>query len=289
MSDSHLYEHLRHRGVISLGGFDAQSFLQSLLTNDIRQLHHHPCLYSCLLTPQGKFLYDFFVMRHEDEIWLDCSAANIKDIMKRLTVYSINTKVQIHNVSQKYAVFWLSEVAEKAPPPLGISYQDPRNPAMGGRAVLEHSHALDWLKTHLSYHSETGGYDRRRYALGIPEGDRDMLPEKHFPHDFGLEHIGAIDYKKGCYVGQEVTTRTKHRGKVRKKPYKVTANAPLPPYGTAITLGGKVVGILCSSEGLEGLAVIRDEKLEELKVHNKGELKVKNIPIHVECPEWYKV
>lgn len=278
------YEHLQHRGVIALGGYDIQHFLQSLITNDIRQLQSKPVIYSCLLTPQGKFLYDFFVFRHKDEIWLDCSAAHTKEIIKRLTIYSINTHIEIHNISSRYAVFWLSEHCP-VPPELGAGGIDPRNSSMGARVILEHMRSLEWLKSH-GFVAHEEGYDKRRYMLAVPEGNRDILSEKHFPHELGLEYLHAIDYHKGCYVGQEVTTRTKHRGKVRKKPYKVISSEALPPFGSEIMAGSVSVGMLCSSHGTEGLAIIRDDRLENALQH-KDALMVKNIPITIACPEWY--
>lgn len=247
---------LTNRSVIRLRGADAETFLQGLLSNDVRKATPHHALYALILTPQGKFLYDFFIIRHDDGLLLECSAARTLEIIKKLGMYKLRSEVSIEDASAQYNVMALTGISNA--PEGVIAYVDPRNPALGVRVLLEKNASLP---------HPTGNYtdyETLRIGLGIPSGDEDMISGEDFPHDFGMDNLNAIDYQKGCYVGQEVTARVHHRGKARKKIYCISLPRPAAK-GTAITVGGRTFGSLLSSINGKALALLDQEMVEKEK------------------------
>lgn len=244
---------LSGRSVLQVAAADSMTFLQSLITNDIHKATQDHAIYACMLTPQGKFLFDFFICRHEEPFWLDCAASRIEDLKKRLAMYKLRSKVDISDISDRYEVIASSEPL----PDAAVSFADPRTEKLGFRAIVPRGSIPQWIGT-------IEDYERLRISLRIPDGEKDLIPEKHFPLHFRMEEINAIDYNKGCYVGQEVTSRTKHLGVIRKSLYTVEGKGPLPPIGTPITSEGRQVGELRSSIGNLGLALLEVEAVENM-------------------------
>lgn len=194
MAEKPFYVKLKNRGLIHLEGEDRHDFLQGLITNNIDTLSPEKPLYACLLTPQGKFLHDFFVIEGKDFTLLDCEGgARAQDLFDRLNKYRLRKNVQIsvepHN--DVYVIFGA---------PVGLP--DPRDPEMGNRAFeqpdLEEKPFEAW--------------DTNRIALTIPDGSRDLIPEKSTMDEAHMDKLNAIDYDKGCYIGQELTARMHYRG-----------------------------------------------------------------------------
>lgn len=198
MPESPFFVTLKNRGLIHVEGDDRHDFLQGLITNDINKLEAGKILYACLLTPQGKFLHDFFIHDTGDAFLLDCEGgARAADLFRRLNMYRLRADVQISAEENMpvYAVFGT---------PIGTA--DPRDPEMGNRSFekpdLEEKPFENW--------------DHHRIELTIPDGSRDLIPEKSTMDEGKMDQLSAIDYDKGCYVGQELTARMHYRGLGKK-------------------------------------------------------------------------
>jgi tRNA-modifying protein YgfZ len=252
---------LEDRGVISVSGADATSFLQGLLTNDVERLAPSEARYAALLTPQGKILFDMIVVRapgQEPAYLIDCTAAQAADLAKRLGFYKLRAKVAIADMSADRAVaaFWGAEAPGVAD---GVLYTDPRDPRLGGRAILPRPIAAAVGLEH------AGEYEGLRIAAGTPKGGLDFAYADAFPHDANFDLLHGVDFDKGCYVGQEVVSRMKHRGTARKRVARVKLAGPAPAPGTPVMDGELAVGALGSSSGREALALLRLDRAEEAK------------------------
>jgi tRNA-modifying protein YgfZ len=251
---------LEDRGVVRVSGADAVSFLQGLLTNDVERLTLGEARYAALLTPQGKILFDMIVVRAPDAdgavFLLDCGAAQAADLAKRLGFYKLRAKVAIADESAGRAVaaFWGDEPASVDG---GILYADPRNPRLGWRAILPRSLAAAVGSEHVNE------YEGLRIAVVAPKGGVDFAYGDAFPHDADLDLLHGVDFDKGCYVGQEVVSRMKHRGTARRRIVRVKLAGPPPAPGTPVVDRELVVGALGSSFGRDALALLRLDRAED--------------------------
>ncbi len=257
---------LDDRGVVRVSGEDASGFLQGLLTNDVAGLGPHQARYAALLSPQGKILFDFLVVRApvaDDEFLLDCPAAHAAGLAKRLALYKLRAKVVIVDESADHGIiaYWHGE-PENAPG--GVFYADPRAGALGHRAILPRAKAVAIGE------ASVGEYEALRISLGVPKGGVDFAYGEAFPHDAGLDLLHGVDFQKGCYVGQEVVSRMKHRGEARKRIVRVRLSGPAPAPGAAVTDGALPVGVLGSSSGRHALALVRLDRVEEAKAAGRA-------------------
>src|ERR1700728_1471881 len=250
---------LEDRGVLSVSGEDATSFLQGLLTNDVERLQPSEARYAALLTPQGKSLFCMIVRRapgEEPSYLIDCAPAQAADLAKRLGFYKLRAKVAVADVSADRAVaaFWGDESPSVAE---GLLYADPRDPRLGWRAILPRPLAA-------AIGSEHGGeYEGLRIAVGAPKGGLDFAYADAFPHAANFDLLHGVDFDKGCYVGQEVVSRMKHRGTARKRVTRVKLGGPAPAPGTPVMDRELAVGALRSASGREALALLRLDRAEE--------------------------
>lgn len=268
---------LPDRGLVGLGGIDAREFLQNLVSNDVRRLAPDCTIYALLLTPQGKFLYDFFVVEiaHKEagtQLLLDCERDRVDDLISRLTLYRLRANVVIENLSDHFEVRAAFggpaaiEIGLNAAPGStrfeagGAVFVDPRLADLGIRAILPLGQSL---KITSAQTAAVDDYELHRLRLGVPDGSHDLDVNRTFPLEAGLEDLHAIDYGKGCYVGQELTARTHYRGTVRKRLFPVTVDGPLPEYGTAVLLGDQRAGDVRSGRDGQALAMLRFEHVEE--------------------------
>jgi len=252
---------LEDRGVLAVSGADATTFLQGLLTNDVERLQPSEARYAALLTPQGKILFDMIVVRapgEEPSHLIDCAAAQAADLARRLGFYKLRAKVAIANVSVDRAIvaYWGAEPATVAE---GLVYADPRDPRLGWRAILPRPIAAAVGVEHVAE------YEGLRIAVGAPKGGLDFAYADAFPHDANFDLLHGVDFDKGCYVGQEVVSRMKHRGTARKRVARVKLAGPAPAPGTPVMDRELAVGALGSSSGTEALALLRLDRAEEAK------------------------
>jgi folate-binding protein YgfZ len=251
---------LRERGIVEVAGADAASFLQGLITNDIAKVDAQHGIYAALLTPQGKVIYDFLIHAAPDGFYLDCVRTHAADLAGRLKKYKLRAKVTIADRSAE-----LAAVALAADASLPESIEDPRVPALGRRAILpaaDVERRLRALGYDLRPESE---YQAHRLALGVPDAAADIPPETLFPLDCNFEELNGVDFAKGCYVGQELTARMKHRATARRRLLPVSAAEALPPTGTPLKIGSIEIGELRGAIGNKGMALVRLDRLGNVR------------------------
>lgn len=236
---------LPHRGVIEIEGEDKTTFLQGLISNDINLVTPEQAIYATLLTPQGRFLFDFFIIEKEGTFLLDVESARLEELLKKLSLFKLRSKVTLkaRQDLKVYAIWGESFPLE--------AYPDPRLEALGARLMGE-----------ATPNSSAEDYDLHRLKLGVPEGGRDLLPEKSILLESGLDELNAISWTKGCYMGQELTARTKYRGLVRKRLFPVKIEGPAPENGAEVFLDGTSVGEMRSHRDGYGLALLRIEAVK---------------------------
>ncbi|MBA5779272.1 folate-binding protein YgfZ [Stappia sp. F7233] len=250
------------RGVVHVTGPDARGFLQNLLTCDMDDVDEAGAGYGALLTPQGKILFDFLLLKIDDGYLLDTPRQTLADFAKRLTFYKLRAKVDIRDVSEDLAVLaaWGGDGQPEMP---ATVVRDPRLAALGFRAIGARSAIGADLATPGFEASDEADYHAHRIALGIPEAPADFTYGDAFPHDADLDALNAVAFDKGCFVGQEVVSRMKHRGNLRRRIILVHGDRDLPEPGTEIVAGGRPAGTIGSSSGAAGLALVRLDRIRE--------------------------
>ena len=266
---------LEDRGLLRLTGSDAKPFLQGLISNDTKKLASNRAIHAALLSPQGKYLHDFFLAEWENGLYLDCEAARRDDLKRRLSIYKLRSQIAIAEAEPGLAVFALFgtgaiEAVKLEPKPGaarlfagGIAYVDPRLAAAGLRAILT---AADAERTLHSAGFMPGGaedYERLRLGLGLPNGSLDLDVDKTVLLEAGFEELNGVDFSKGCYMGQEVTARTKYRGLIKRHLLQVTIEGTPPPRGAPLLMDGIEVGEMRSSCGDLGLALVHLDRFAE--------------------------
>jgi tRNA-modifying protein YgfZ len=255
---------LPDRALFFIEGPDAGHFLHNLVTADIEGLSPGQATYAALLSPQGKMLFDFFVLRTQEAYLIDCAARQRAELVKRLGFYKLRAKVSVGIHEGEVGV-------SPQEPDKGVHFADPRAAALGWRFVVER----DSL-------AESPDYDAARIALGLADSDADLGSGEFFPHEANLDQLGAASFTKGCYVGQEVVSRMEHRGTARSRILPVELGDEAPPKGTEIRAGDKLIGSMLSSSGTHGLALIRLDRLAEVT----EPLLTRNVSVSVLKPRW---
>ena len=268
------FERLESRGILSVGGEDRTTFLQGLISNDIDRVAVDRAIWAALLTPQGKYLHDFFVAGIDETLYLDCESDRLMDLGKRLHRYKLRAQVELR-IGEGMAVYALfgggaldalnlsADAGAARSLRDGIVYTDPRLPAVGARALLPACDAENLLET-LGFHAaDTNSYETLRLEHGLSDGSRDLIVEKSTLLESNFDELHGVDWDKGCYMGQELTARTKYRGLVRKRLMPVRIDGPVPELGTPLMAGDKEIGEMRSGQNSRGLALIRLERFEE--------------------------
>ena len=250
---------LDDRAVLALGGTDARDFLQGLVTNDLSACTEKCALYAALLTPQGKILFEFFIIPDgENRFLIDCAGVRAADLSKRLSMYKLRAKVGIAPQPQlAVGAAWEKDGATPQMPAGAVSVADPRLPSLGLRVIAPR----DVLARAFGGFSQ-GDYTEHRLSLGVPDS-ADLPPDSVFALDAGLEELNGVSFKKGCYVGQEVTARMKHRATARRRFVLVESAGALPAAGTPVESDGREIGTLASGGTNRALALIRLDHLAE--------------------------
>jgi folate-binding protein YgfZ len=259
---------LTDRAILAIAGDEARAFLQGLITNDIRGLTPDAALHAALLTPQGKILFDFLLYDAGSQILVDCPRADAEGLRKRLLLYRLRAKLDIA-ARDDLAVLAHWDGAEPSAP----AWRDPRHPLLGWRsAVGANSVAADG--------ASEAAFLAHRLDLGIPEG-ADFGHDAMFALDAGLEELHGVAFDKGCYIGQELTARMKHRGTARKRLLAIEGESLLPPPPTPITAEGREIGSLASIYGTRGFALLRLDRLAET---DAAALAAAGVHVHVRAP-----
>ena len=290
MTDNPRFAILEDRGILAVSGSDRTDFLQGLVSNDIGKVAPGHAVYAALLTPQGKYLHDFFVSEATGEgadmLLLDCELGGLADLQKRLSIYKLRADVSLEDRSGDFTVAAIFGEGSIEAAMEGVAvYADPRLAKAGVRCVLVKADAQTLLEKAGFTATEPADYDRLRLTLGLPDASRDLIPEKSILLENGFDELNGIDWDKGCYMGQELTARTKYRGLVKKRLMPVTFVGPPPEPGTPIMLGEKEAGEVRSSQPAEdggiGLALIRLEALE-----NSADLMAGGVVVTPQKPDW---
>ena len=226
------------RTVLRIGGAEREEFLQGIVTNDVARARDG-LVYAALLTPQGKYLADFFLLAEEDAILLDIATPLAQGLAQRLSMYKLRADVTVGATE-------IAVTRGLGPAPEG-AYPDPRHPDLGWRAYGAGGGAaeVDW--------------DAIRVAHCIPESGIELIPNDTFMLEAGFERLDGVDFKKGCYVGQEVTARMKHKTELRKG-FATVAVEGTAPVGTDIMANGKPAGTLYTQAGGRGIAYLRFDR-----------------------------
>jgi folate-binding protein YgfZ len=272
------------RGVVAVGGPEAERFLNDLVTADISRAGPGQAVFAGLLSPQGKILFDFIVHRDGERFLFDLPRPVAADFVRRLGFYKLRAKVTVEDLTADSQVLalWGPEGVHHLD---GVAAApDPRVAALGWRLIVpaEAPPVFDGFAA-----ATAADYDQRRIALGVPEGGLDFAYGDAFPHDADMDQLAGVDFAKGCYIGQEVVSRMEHRGTARRRIVIAEGNAALPTPGTELTAGGKPVGVLGSSAGRSALALVRLDRAKEA-VDAGAPIVAGDTTVSLSLPGWAK-
>jgi folate-binding protein YgfZ len=282
---------LPHRSVIAIGGADRVEFLQGLISNDTTKVAPGHAIWAALLTPQGRFLNDMFVVDGgAGTLLLETERERAPALAKKLNLYKLRSKVTVEDrsASSEVAVVFGDGAGNALPIANGlggaISFVDPRLPDLGVRVLAPAGKAASLLQARGFTQASLDDYDALRLALGVPDGSRDLPVEKALLLESGFDELNGVDWKKGCYMGQELTARTKYRGLVRKRLFPVRIEGTLPVAGTTVELDGQDVGELRSGAGERAIAMLRLDA-----ARGGGALTAGGARIVPEFPAWMRL
>ncbi|MBU6236033.1 MAG: hypothetical protein KGQ41_09325, partial [Alphaproteobacteria bacterium] len=237
-------------------GADANVFLQGLLTQDMNVLDTQNVTYGAMLTPQGKIDFDFLIWKQDDGYILECEATRADVLAERLSTFKLRRNVALNVQPIQVVTLWGNEDALKA-----FSYErDPRHQQIGCRKIFQQP--IDKNELSAAIEVESDFYYRLLLQYGIPNGSRDIAIGEDTAADINLEKLNGVSYTKGCYMGQELTSRMHHRGLSKKGLYPVAiTGTPLSPFTDIVSPEGNLIGEMRSSNGDMGLAMLRHDSL----------------------------
>lgn len=291
------YAVLEERGILAIGGEEARPFLQGLISNDIDKVTPARAIYAALLTPQGKYLFDFMIAEQVGRLLLEAEAARLQALSQRLTMYKLRAKVEIADLSAEIATVAMPGPSGRDAFDLpdepgaaiglegGVVFVDPRLAELGARALLPRSALPAALETSGLNPIEASAYHVLRLRLGVPEGSPDLAVDKSTLLESGFEELNGVDFKKGCFVGQELTARMKYRGLVKKRLMPISFEGSAPAPGATIKAGEREIGEVRSAADGQGLALLRLDRLADvegqgLPLHADGTM------IAAQKPDW---
>jgi folate-binding protein YgfZ len=276
-----------HRSVIAVGGADRVEFLQGLISNDTTKVAPGRAVWAALLTPQGRFLNDMFVADGgDDTLLLETERERAPALAKKFSLYKLRSKVTVEDRSAAMEVAVVFGTgAERALEIDGaIAFVDPRLAELGVRVLAPAGTVAALLSARGITAAPLDDYDALRLSLGVPDGSRDLPVEKALLLESGFDELNGVDWKKGCYMGQELTARTKYRALVRKRLFPVSVEGALPAPGTSVYLDGKEVGELRSGSGRRALALLQAEA-----ARGPGPLLADGVQLIATIPPWMRI
>lgn len=261
--------------MIEISGEDRVGFLQGLVSNDVAEAAPGRAVWAALLTPQGKWLADFFMLADAERLLLECEREQVGMLVQKLSRFRLRSKVAVRDASADYAVYVAWDGAQVLPQG-AISAPDPRLPDAGYRVLSA---------TRLETDSSEQDWDLHRLALGLPDGSRDMETEKSVLLEAGFDELNGVSWTKGCYLGQELTARTKYRGLVKRRLIPVDIEGQLPLPGTPVFAAGREVGAMRSGRGQLGLALLRIDALDNKPLSCDAATLVPRVPAWMALPQ----
>ena len=278
---------LPDRGVVKVADDDARRFLNGLITNDMGKVAPGSARFAALLTPQGKIIVDFFVAEAEPSdgggFFLDCPLALASALVEKLNFYKLRAKVAVEDLSAALGVIAVWDGAGLSD--LGLSYADPRLPALGTRTILPPELATEAAAELGATLTDAAAYDAHRIALGVPRGGMDFAYGDTFPHEADMDQLAGVDFEKGCYVGQEVVSRVEHRSSARSRILPIAYDEFAPSADVPVMAGEKQVGTLGSTAKGRGLAFVRLDRVADALAAGTP-LSCGNLPVHLVKPDW---
>ena len=287
---------LDDRAILYINGEDAKEFLQNLISNDINKVNDVNSCFSSLLTPQGKFLYEFIIIKHKSGYLLDCEKPQAEELFKQLSLYKLRSKVEILNLSNEFVVAafshekFLTFDETKDQPGYTIKYRedpiflDPRNKDLGARLIINLEKLYLSLKKLDLHDANLKEYYSLSHSLGIVPRDLNKLKDKLFGIECNFEELNGIDFKKGCYVGQENTARIKIKNKLSKRLFPINViNGKLHEVDSIYNNEVEIGKVLIDSDYPFALIKYLNENFDE-----KANLKTKEASININKPEWIK-
>ena len=278
---------LEDRAILYINGSDSDKYLQNLISNDIKKVSENKSCFASLLSPQGKFLFDFIVVKHKDGYFLDCEKRVVDQLYKKLVMYKLKSKVEILNLSNEFVVAAFSHdkflSIDGAKDELGYTFRynedhvllDPRNKKLGGRIIGNLEKLYMSLKKMKLKSSSTDEYYKLSFELGIPQSNMDQLQEKLFGIECNFVELNAIDFKKGCYVGQENTSRIKNKNKLNKRLLPLQVKEGSINNNDPITSNKVEIGkVLIANKFSFGLIKFKDKEFEYNKEFKCGEANI---------------
>jgi len=285
------------RGVVTVAGSDRIDFLQGLISNDAARAADDRAIWSALLTPQGKFRHDFFLVGQGERVLIECEAGDrLMDLGVTLRRYVLRADVKL-GVAKDLAVFQVAgegalgalglAATPGAAQPFagGVAFVDPRLSGGGARVLAPAERTRTAFADAGIAEGEKTAWDAIRIPLGLPDGSADLQVDKAILLENGFDELGGVDWKKGCYMGQELTARTKYRGLVKKRltPLRLEGGAARP--GQLVTLGGKEAGEVRSVAGEWALALLRLKVVRDAEASGRR-LEVDGAPAEPVRPDW---
>jgi folate-binding protein YgfZ len=287
---------LEDRGILYINGTDTKEFLQNLISNDINKVNETNSCFASLLSPQGKFLFAFIITKHKSGYFLDCEKSQENALFKQLSIYKLRSNVEIMNLSNEFVIAAFSREKflkfEGAKDELGntIKYRedsillDPRNKNLGARLIINLEKLYLSLKKLELKDSKADQYYKLSHELGIAQKNMNMLQNKLFGIECNFEELNAIDFKKGCYVGQENTARIKLKNKLSKRLLPIQLIRGKLNEGAPIYINNTEIGkVLINDEYPFALIKYLDDNLKE-----DSELKSENAVLRIKIPSWIK-
>jgi len=265
MTQSPLFSPLTSRAVIAVEGPDWRTFLQGLLTQDVEGQAVGTLRYGALLTPQGRLLYDLFILAGETGCWLDVAAVHRDALIQRLTLYRLRAKVTISPSPMVVSALWNTDSAE------GF-LSDPRLGGLGHRGY-------DAPPPDMANKVPEATYQAHRLALGVPDPEADAPSDTTYPIEANFDLLNGIDFRKGCFVGQETTSRMKRRGSIRTRMLPIRFDGPPPPFGSEVLNGDLRAGEVLGGQDGEAMALLRLDRLD-------GDLTADGRAIRLRWPAW---
>jgi tRNA-modifying protein YgfZ len=278
---------LPERGVVKVAGEDARRFLNGLVTSDMARVAPGKPSFAALLTPQGKIIVDFIVAEAAAEdgggFFLDCPRALAGALVEKLNFYKLRAKVICEDLSEVLGVMAVWNNGGESD--YGLCYPDPRLPALGMRIMLPPHLASEAAADLGANLTDAQSYEAHRIALGVPRGGLDFTYGDTFPHEADMDQLNGVDFEKGCYVGQEVVSRVEHRASARSRVVPIAYDEFSPVPGLPVMAGGKQIGLLGSTAGGRGLALMRLDRIEEALASGIP-LDAGGITIRAVKPDW---
>ncbi|WP_425985008.1 YgfZ/GcvT domain-containing protein [Brevundimonas sp. TWP1-2-1b1] len=251
---------LDSRALISVTGEDAKPFLHNLLTQDVETLAEGELRFGGLLSPPGRLLFDLFILGQADGVLLDVATERRDALLQRLSMYKLRAKVQVAADDGPIFAAWPET-------PVGF-ISDPRTPLMGGRLYGE-----------ATPDASEADYDAHRLSIGLPDPAADAPQDKTYPIEADFDLLNGIDFQKGCFVGQETTSRMKRRGTIKNRMLPLDFDGPSPAFGTEVLKGELRAGEVLSGREGSAMALLRIDRLD-------GDLTVDGRPVRLRKPAW---